>query len=411
MKRTIFFGLALMLAAVSQAQVALDEASNTPYAVGLEYIQVGTPPGDQTLATNGMNGGFGFDKWQRGGYGTPPNNGTTLITNVSTSFNMGTQQWGMRSGPGGAEGADARRRLTSDLPIGATLSFSMMVGGNGAGTVNTMGFYGVELRSSLLSNPGRDLISINGDPFGNWSVFGSDGRVETGIPMVPGQRVDVKVKAIGGDVFQVDMTPFGGTTLTYTRLSLSPGQLIRAAQFYVFGTDGDFYMNFFKASSAPPTEVVAPTSFSISLGKLSGGTVASLGAEDGNALTICKFIVPNQTVAPVTVQFDGKSSFLSCSALKLDFVSRMNSAGLFGLTLDMFNWTTNDWDLVNTVTTSVNTTYSLATLNATGNLANLLKSTDGSLRARFRVKQTGPAANLQWCHEIDKATWTVTPPQ
>lgn len=407
MNRIFSFGLAMTLAAVASAQTAYDEANYPPYTVGSEYIQVGTPPGDQTAATNGMNGGFGFERWQRGGYGDPPNNGTTLTTNLPGTFNMGTQQWGMRSGPGGVEGADARRRMVNDLPVGGTMRFSMMAGGAGAGTENTQGIFGVEIRSSSLST-NRDIFQIFGQPGDNWFLYGLQGDVPTGLPVVPGQRLDVAITPFGANSFKVSLTPFGSSTSSFSVDSISFGQLIRTAQFYVFNTDGDFYLNYLSVNHDPVHDIVAPKSFTVGLGKISSGTVASLGATDGNALTVCKFIVPNQLVAPITVQIDGKSTLGVCSALSLEFVSRMSVSGLFGLTLDLFNWTTNDWDATNTLSTSLSPNYAQATLNATGTLSNYLKA-DGSLRARYRVRQTGPAASTAWCHDTDRATWVVTP--
>lgn len=254
MKKLTTLALGAALAVVSQAQVASDTAANGVYVVGQEYIQVGTPPGDQTGATNGLNGGFGFEKWQRGGYGTPPDNGTTLITNVSSSFNMGAKQFGMRSGPGGTEGADARRRALADLAFGQTMSFSMMPGGNGAGALNTNGDFGVEIRASSLSNPGRDVIAINGSNDlvdKKYSLLDFDGYQFTDVLVTPGQRVDVTVTQTVGDKIVVTMTPFGGKTSAYQLTSVSAGVKIRTAQFYCFNTTGDFYFNNLQIAPIP----------------------------------------------------------------------------------------------------------------------------------------------------------------
>jgi|GEM_PF-5040674 len=155
--------------------------------------------------------------------------------------------------------------------------------------------------------------------------------------------------------------------------------------------------------------VTEPSSFTVNLGKLTQGNLASLANDDGNALRVCRFIVPNQQVAPVTVQINGTASILSCSALKLTVKSHMVHAGLFSQTLDLFNWNTNDWDIADNRTDNVNTTYTTVDLNGTGNLSRLLRPSDGALRARYRVRQIGPAATYQWCHEVDQAVWIVTP--
>lgn len=159
----------------------------------------------------------------------------------------------------------------------------------------------------------------------------------------------------------------------------------------------------------PSQIVVAPSSFTVNLGQVNTGNVASLSADDGNVLRICKFIVPNQQVAPVTVQIDGSAPVTSATGLKLEFRSRMQSSGVFSLTLDLWNWSTNNWDTTNVLTTGTNTSFVLNTLTATGSISNFLRSSDGALRARYRVRQTGPSSAILWCQETDRANWIVTP--
>lgn len=255
MQRSTLIIMGLALSVGAHAQIAADNASNAPYVLGSEYIQVGTDPGDQTGATNGMNGGFGFEKWQRGGYGSLTNAGSTKITNLGASANMGAQQFNMRSAPDGSEGADARRRLLADLEIGQSLSFSMLAGGGVAGQQNTSGFFGVEIRSSSLSNPGRDIFSINGANGFNWEVYGASGGQDTGLGVTPGQRLDVEIGVLAGDMFSVNLTPFGSSTSTFNVGSISAGAKIRTLQFYVFETNGDFMMNNLQAVPEPGTFV------------------------------------------------------------------------------------------------------------------------------------------------------------
>ncbi|HMS56361.1 MAG TPA: PEP-CTERM sorting domain-containing protein [Fimbriimonadaceae bacterium] len=255
MQRSTFIILGLAISSMASAQFASDNASNAPYVLGEEYIQVGTTPGDQTAATNGMNGGFGFEKWQRGGYGSPTNAGSTKITNLGAGAGMGAQQFNMRSAPDGSEGADARRRLLNDLEVGQSLSFSMLAGGGNAGQQNTNGWFGVEIRSTNLSNPGRDMFSINGWNGGNWELYGASGGVDTGVAVTPGQRLDVQIGVLGGDMFSVALTPFGGSTTALNVGSISAGVKLRTMQFYVYNTNGDFMMNNLQAVPEPATLV------------------------------------------------------------------------------------------------------------------------------------------------------------
>lgn len=239
------FSLALLSTTATSAfsQIAYDHAEDPVYTVGQEYIQVGTPPGDQSGAVNGLNGGYGWNRWQRGGYGSPPDHGTTLITNVNASFGMGNQQFGLRSGPGGNNGADARRRLLNPLVVGDQMKWSMMAGGGGAGTLNSFGEFGCEVRSGLLSNPGRDMLNCIGEMGRNWRVFRAGGTINSNLPVVGGQRVDAVLTILPGDQFSLQLTAMGGGTDTVGGTFLSLGQQVQTAQFYCFGTDGDFYVN------------------------------------------------------------------------------------------------------------------------------------------------------------------------
>ncbi|MCE9559758.1 MAG: PEP-CTERM sorting domain-containing protein [Armatimonadetes bacterium] len=257
--RILTLALATATAASSFGYIAFDSASDATYAVGQEYIQVGTPAGDQTNATNGKNGGYGWNKWQRGGYGDNGNFGNTLITNVNPSFNMGAQQFGVRSGAGGNDfsGADARRRLLNPLSTGNTMFWSMMAGGNGAGTGNTKGEFGAEIRSSLLGNPGRDMCSIIGEVGDQWRVYRNGGSVRSTLNVVAGQRVDVMMTIGAGDTFDVLFTAFGGGSSTVSGTFLSAGQQVQTVQFYAYGTDGDFYMNNIGAAVPEPSSLVA----------------------------------------------------------------------------------------------------------------------------------------------------------
>ncbi len=233
---------------------AFDTASDPTYEVGKEYIQVGTALGNQTAATNGKNGGYGWEKWQRGGYGDNGNYGSTLITNLAGSFNMGTQQFGLRSGTGGNDfsGADARRRLVNPLPIGGQMSFSLMAGGDGAGTVNSKGEFGAEIRSGLLSNPGRDMCTIIGEMGRNWRVYRDGGTMESSIPVTAGQRVDVTLTPKLDSMFDCTFSVFGTSlTSTVNGKFISAGQLVQTVQFYCYGTDGDFYTNNLAAVPEP----------------------------------------------------------------------------------------------------------------------------------------------------------------
>ena len=161
--------------------------------------------------------------------------------------------------------------------------------------------------------------------------------------------------------------------------------------------------------SAPP--FVAPDGFTVRLGRQDAGNLASLTETDGNALAICKFIVPNQSLPPVNVEVEATSPLLSPQGLAFRSVSRMRVTGSFQQTLELWNWNRNaglgGWDPVDTRTDALNTTHTMRTLTASGDLTNYLQQSTRRLRARYTVRQTGPSAVSLWCHEADQIGWVV----
>ncbi|MBS1721802.1 MAG: hypothetical protein JSS66_02220 [Armatimonadetes bacterium] len=176
-----------------------------------------------------------------------------------------------------------------------------------------------------------------------------------------------------------------------------------AARFYFAPGDPSFTLY-----GTPSQYQLAPTSFTVNLGRVDRGNLASLAQQDGDALRVCRFIVPNQQFAPVAVQLDTTCPVNSASSISFRAVSRMQQPGLFSQTLDCWNWSTNNWDGVDLRTDPVDTTTTTRELVGTGDLSRLLRS-DGALRARYRVRQTGPASAFAWCHEMDQAVWTIVP--
>lgn len=397
MKKALLVSMAMLASLAARAQFAQDNASDATYVVGQEYIQVGTTPGNQTDATNGKNGGFGFNAWQRGGYGTLTNHGSTLITNVSSSFNMGAQQFGLRSAPDTFEGADARRRLNADAEVGQLISFSMMPGGGGAGQQNTKGDMGVEVRAASLSNPGRDMISINGSNNQNYSILDNSGYVFTDIPVTPGVRVDVQLRQTAIGTIEVKMTPWGGSTRTYSKVSISTGVKIRTLQFYCFETDGDFYVNFLQAKN--PAAI--PAGYTITSGAEFTGDLASLAANDGNRLDI--FNDEASLGATVEVFSTVLAAPTRSYRVSVDANVARNS---LQQSIALFNYNTGSFQVVDGSVGTISD--SLREVTITTNPGNYVS---GSKQVKIRVSWSpindeDPSQD-GWLHALDLVSWQV----
>jgi hypothetical protein len=153
-----------------------------------------------------------------------------------------------------------------------------------------------------------------------------------------------------------------------------------------------------------------PTSILLELGRIDAGNVNSLlTSGDGNVLRVCRFLVPNQQVAPITFRVNATLSGTSpLGALRFLVRSRMVDAGSFSQTLDMFNWVTNAFDLTDVATAGLNTTFSYRSVIGTGALSRYLSGTR-QMTGRIRVRQTGPAAVVNWCGEFDHAYFQCNP--
>lgn len=150
-----------------------------------------------------------------------------------------------------------------------------------------------------------------------------------------------------------------------------------------------------------------PTSYTINLGQLNSGNVASLSDDDANALRICKFLVPNQQVAPITVELNSAALMPFVSTLSFELVSRMANAGSFSQTIELWNWNTSGWDATDKRTDALGTSYNHYEVVATGDPVRFVRQSDGALKSRYLVRQTGPSAVQIWCHDVDQAAWYV----
>lgn len=153
--------------------------------------------------------------------------------------------------------------------------------------------------------------------------------------------------------------------------------------------------------------VYNPTSYAVNFGQVQSGNVSSLSDDDGNALRVCKFIVPNQQVAPITVELNSAALMPFVSTFSFELRSRMANAGSFSQTLELWNWTTGAWDTTDKRTDALGTSYSNYVVNASGDPTRFVRQSDGALKSRYLVRQTGPAAVQIWCHDVDQAAWYV----
>jgi hypothetical protein len=274
-----------------------------------------------------------------------------------------------------------------------------------------------DLAAAFSSTP---TSSFNGDSEHTLQQFDADPTINSGLPMV----FNVDGDNVAGGETNVDGTPSGAKVFY---LSVRNGLFIglsgrdvgsgRVAQFSQ--TVGERFMNHpfgFRllgntvewVSRGAGTVQVNPASFTVRLGRVDAGNVGALADLDGAVLRVCKFIVPNQQVAPITVELDGTSSIANPSQMSFRTYGRMSASGLFSQTLDLYDWNLGSFSTTAATTSNIGTTFRFASVSADAPVGRFVSGSN-QVRARYRIRQTGPAGTPFWCFDLDQAIWLVRP--
>lgn len=153
---------------------------------------------------------------------------------------------------------------------------------------------------------------------------------------------------------------------------------------------------------------INPTSVVVRLGQINSGGLGQISDIDGQALRVCKFIVPNQQVAPITVEVNGTSPVASPTQFQFRTFSRMSITGSFSETIDLFDWNLNNFSPSAVFTATLGTTYVPIGVAADVPVSRFVGS-GNAIRARYRIRQVGPASSAFWCCDMDQAVWFVRP--
>lgn len=268
--------------------------------------------------------------------------------------------------------------------------------------------------------PSTETSSYNGDTLHNFQQVDPDPTINSGLPAnfdVDGDNV------AGGETntpgVKAGAKVFYNSTLNGGRVGLSGWDVNqgRVAQFSQtvserFMADPDGFRllgNVMEwVSRGAGTLQINPTSVTVRLGRLDAGSVALIGDIDGQVLRVCKFIVPNTLVAPITVEVDGTSPIAAPSALSFRTFGRMSTTGLFSQTLDMYDWTITGFSATAVTTSNIANTFRAAGVGADAPVSRFVSGSN-QVRARYRIRQTGPAGSSAWCFDLDQAIWLVRP--
>ncbi len=161
----------------------------------------------------------------------------------------------------------------------------------------------------------------------------------------------------------------------------------------------------FTPEASATTETLAPTGNTINLGKVSSGDLSSLAADDGNALTVCKFIVPSQTSPIVRMTQTYTTTKPSPTAVELDVKAKLVNAGAFKIRGFQHNYSTSSDDQV-IADTTLTLSYATYTGTASGTLTNYVSG--GAMQTKVEVQQTGPSTVTAPCVSFEFINLKVT---
>lgn len=156
-----------------------------------------------------------------------------------------------------------------------------------------------------------------------------------------------------------------------------------------------------------PAQVVAPDTFLPNLGRTDVGNVGSLAGADSNVLRICRYFVPNVLVPPVNYQVTATLS-QAPQYISMFSVSRMDSAGSFKETLEMFDYSVGTYLPADSRADVVTNSFNTRKLDVTGSASRFV-GPGNVVKARRKVEATGFVAKYAWCHEQDQLVWLTTP--
>lgn len=148
---------------------------------------------------------------------------------------------------------------------------------------------------------------------------------------------------------------------------------------------------------------VVPADYFVRMGRRQSGDLQSLRNLDDDALRLCRFLVPNQTVAPVIVEAIGTAQFGAVPRLVQLVRSRSDNPGSFLQTIEFFDFEQNRYD-AEIATTDINQSYTTVTRSLPIPSYRFM-SQAGQVKSRLSFQQIGPTPTPNWCIDLDAVNW------
>ena len=151
--------------------------------------------------------------------------------------------------------------------------------------------------------------------------------------------------------------------------------------------------------------VVTPADVTVFRGILVEGNDANLSESDDVVMGFNPGFTLTSSEAPVWVILDATLPTDDFDSLELEYESQANTPGLTA-TLEAFNYTTNSFDIVNTVDESFNIDTN-ESVDLSANLADYILPGSASIQARLGWRKTGFTILFPWEVRLDHVFWTA----
>ncbi|MCH8273432.1 MAG: choice-of-anchor B family protein [Armatimonadetes bacterium] len=151
---------------------------------------------------------------------------------------------------------------------------------------------------------------------------------------------------------------------------------------------------------------VLPDSFSVARGLRTAGVLGDLFDSDDSYVDVRPWFVLSTVEAPVQVIVEGTSPNTSPSQLGF-LLEAHTSIPNIGQKIELFNYVTATWELVDSRPATVIDSVVLLTISASPE--RFIEPATGAMKARISYKESGPILSYPWLARIDRAVWTIAP--
>lgn len=305
--------------------------------------------------------------------------------------------------PLGGQPAFRRNLAFATLPMGdIAIDRSGVVYGVESGLTRNIWRFGVVSGETLIGSPGTNTnFNVDFGSDGSLYAWGNISGPEEGLYVISRRTAKATLIALGdsprGRIFAVDhSSPYEGFLVDFNGTGMNATDLATGALFPVGTTTPAFPIG--AAYRTDRFIVPRVTLGTVNFGRVERNNLGCLEDRDGDALRVCKFVVPNQSVPPIRFELlvdgaTGQSTFASY------FKGRMTTAGAFNYTVEAKNIATGAFE---TVFIRLLGSSFLTEVDGFGSTSRYFSTVNGDATLRINIRPTGPVGATSYCLELDQ---------